>query len=315
MPVSNNPINDSSASVVEPVMSTLEPNEDIQNNYSPNTDDSTSSNLQGKGLSEAELNDPNSIRVTVADTTAPLVILFGPPACGKTMTLVRLARFLNRENYIVAPIRSFRPKSDTNYEEICDNFNNMMNSDNAASSTNRISFMLVEVIKNGRRICQILEAPGEYYFDPKNPDASFPNYVNTIISSSNRKVWTIMVEPDWLDPEDRRNYVGKITRLKQSMRHKDSVIFTFNKIDLTNFVRKVGDVNMSATIKHVEDLYPGIFKPFENENPFTKYFKKYNCELVPFQTGYYTQAVNGLTYQEGPKEYCVKLWNEIKKNI
>lgn len=267
------------------------------------------------GLSAAELDDPNSICVTVSDPNAPLVILFGPPACGKTMTLVRMTRFLKSEGYTVSPIRHFRPTSDTNYAKICEDFDETMNSDNAAATTNRISFMLVEVIKNGRRICQILEAPGEYYFNPEKPNAPFPNYVNTIITSPNRKVWTIMVEPDWKDHTDRANYVSKINRLKQSMRAKDSAVFVFNKIDKTNFVRSVGNINTAAAITEVKNLYPNIFVPFMNQNPITKIFKEYNCDFVPFQTGYYTEAVNRLTYQEGPREYCIKLWKCIMNKI
>lgn len=267
------------------------------------------------GLSAAELDDPNSIRVTVSDPNAPLVILFGPPACGKTMTLVRMTRFLQAENYTVAPVRHFRPTSDTNYANICEHFDEMMNSSDAARATDRVSFMLVEVIKNGRRICQILEAPGEYYFNPKKPNAAFPNYVNAIISSSNRKVWTIMVEPDWKDHTDRANYVSKITRLKQSMRPKDSAVFVFNKIDKTNFVRSVGDINKSAAIAEIKNLYPNIFVPFMNQNPITRIWREYNCDFVPFQTGFYTEAVNGITYQEGPREYCVKLWKSIMNQI
>lgn len=267
------------------------------------------------GLSAAELNDPNSIHVTVSDPDAPLVILFGPPACGKTMTLVRMARFLQSEGYTVSPIRHFRPTSDTNYSNICDHFDETMNSNNAAASTDRISFMLVQVIKNGRRICQILEAPGEYYFDPKKPNASFPNYVHTIIASPNRKVWTIMVEPDWKDHTDRLNYVTKINHLKQNMRAKDSAIFVFNKIDKTNFVRNVGNINTHEAIRNIMYLYPNIFVPFLNQNPITKLWRYYNCDFVPFQTGYYNEAINGLSYQEGPKEYCVKLWKCIMNKI
>ena len=267
------------------------------------------------GLSATELSDPNSIHVTVSDPDAPLVILFGPPACGKTMTLVRMTSFLKSEGYTVSPIRTFRPTSDSNYLEICEKFDETMNSDKAAETTDRISFMLVEVIRNGHRICQILEAPGEYYFNPQNPTAGFPNYVNTIIASSNRKVWTIMVEPDWIDHTDRANYVTKIAQLKRSMRAKDNTIFVLNKIDLTNFVRSVGDINTKAAIAEVKHLYPNIFVPFKNLNPITKLWKDYNCDFVPFQTGYYTRTVSGITYREGPREYCVKLWKCIMNNI
>lgn len=313
MPVSNNPI------------PTTEQNPVVENETSVVTEQSevgipaveapTQPDGSVHGLSAAELNDPNSIRVTISDPNAPLVILFGPPACGKTMTLVRMTRFLQAEGYTVSPIRHFRPASDTNYANICEHFDETMNSNDAAGATDRVSFMLVEVIKNGRRICQILEAPGEYYFNPKKPNAAFPNYVNAIIASSNRKVWTIMVEPDWKDQTDRANYVSKITRLKQSMRPKDGTVFVFNKIDKTNFVRSVGDINTSEAIKNIMYLYPNIFVPFKNLNPITKLWKEYNCDFVPFQTGFYTEAVNGITYQEGPREYCVKLWKSIMNQI
>lgn len=313
MPVSNNPIQDAS---VTPVVKNANLQE--QAIQTPELMQEARPADSVLGLSAAEMNDPNSIRVTISDPKAPLVILFGPPACGKTMTLVRMTRFLKAEGYTVSPIRTFRPTSDTNYTEICEKFDETMNSDNAAESTDRISFMLVEVIKNGRRICQILEAPGEYYFNPKKPNAGFPNYVNTIISSSNRKVWTIMIDFDpkfMMDHTDRMNYVTKITRLKRCMRPKDNTIFIFNKIDSTNFVRSVGQINESAVINEVKNLYPNIFVPFKNQNPITKWIKEYNCEFVPFQTGYYTPALNGFTYQEGPREYCIKLWNTIMNNI
>ena len=319
MPVSNNPLQEASVSPAENNEISVQ-KQVSQNRYSAQE---TQPSNGIPGLSVAEMSDPNSISVIVADEKAPLVILFGPPACGKTMTLVRMTRFLQSEGYTVSPIRSFRPTSDTNYAEICENFDESMNSNNAAKSTNRISFMLVEVRRNGRKLCQILEAPGEHYFNPEKPNDGFPNYVNTIIASANRKVWTIMVEPTWMkhkmvhpmEHTDRKNYVTKITRLKQSMRSKDSVIFVFNKIDLTGFVRTIGVIDKSAAINEVKNNYPNIFVPFMNQNPITKWVKEYNCDFVPFQTGYYTPALNGFTYQEGPREYCVKLWNAIMKKI
>lgn len=268
------------------------------------------------GLSDAELNDPNSIAVTIPDRDAPLVVLFGPPACGKTMTLVRLTRYLKGQGYIVSPVRTFRPSADTNYTALCDNFNAMMNSNNAAASTNRISFMLVEVIKNDRRVCQILEAPGEYYFNPEQPNAAFPNYVNTIINSNNRKVWAIMLEPNWKDETDRRNYVSRIHFLRQCMRPRDRAIFVLNKVDLTSFGQGLGRVNAQAALKEVKDLYPDVFVRFENQNPITRLWKQYNCDFAPFQTGTYTPTVMGhSTFQEGPDEYCQGLWSKIMNNI
>lgn len=263
-----------------------------------------------------ELNDPNRINVTIADKDAPLVILFGPPSCGKTMTLVRLTRYLKQCGYKISPIKSFRPSHDENYKQICDNYDTMVNQNDAAQSTNRINFMLVEILSsNSKRLCQILEAPGEYYFNPQQPNAPFPNYVNTIINCSNRKIWCIIVEPDWEDEADRNNYVTRIQRLKQKMRPKDKTIFVFNKIDKTNFVISPGNINLPQARKDVANNYPGIFEPFRNQNPITKFWKRWRCDFIPFQTGDYTETSSKLTYQEGPSEYPTKLWKTILKRI
>ncbi len=268
------------------------------------------------GLSEQELNDPNSITVTVSDPITPIVVLYGPPSCGKTMTLVRMTRFLQSEGYTVVPEKTFRPTYDKNYKQLCDNFDQMINSNNAAESTKGISFMLVKVLKNGKPICQLLEAPGEYYFHPDEPNRPYPAYVQKIINSSNRKIWAVMLEPDWSDSVPRANYVTRIRNLKSMMAPRDKVIFVYNKIDKTPFVYGVGNVNTGEAIRNVQNLYPNIFVPFENKNPLTKFFTKFNCEFVPFMTGSYSETMSGgHTYTEGHRAYAQKFWQAMLKLI
>ena len=268
------------------------------------------------GLTSMELSDPNSIKVTISDPHTPIVILYGPPSCGKTMTLVRMTRFLVSQGYTVVPEKTFRPTYDDNYKQLCDNFDQMINSNEAASSTTNISFMLVKVLKNGKPICQLLEAPGEYYFTPNDPNRAYPAYVNQIINSMNRKVWAIMVEPDWSDVSPRKNYVTRIHNLKTMMSSRDKVVFVYNKIDLTPFVYGVGQVNTGQAIQNIQNLYPSIFVPFENQIPIIKWFIKYNCEFVPFMTGNYNETLNGgFTYTEGHPVYAKKLWDAMLKLI
>lgn len=304
-------------------------NDNVQSSNSSNifdtpSNDTKESNVQNDVVgvsednvySEEELNDPNAINVSITDSTAPLIVLFGPPSCGKTMTLVRLTRFLSRKGYIVAPIRNFRPTYDTNYAALCDGFDTLINSDDAADSTNKINFMLVEVMKNGKRICQMLEAPGELYFNKNKPQQPFPNFLNTIMSRNNRKIWAVMVEPNWLEASDRKNYVNKIMRLKQKMRAKDKSIIVFNKIDMTNYVRTTGNIHISGAVKEIRDLYPGLIESYKNLNPITSLWKKYDVNFVPFQTGDYSVTASGRkSFQEGPDEYPKALWEKILKGI
>ena len=266
--------------------------------------------------SDEEMNDPNAINVSITDSSAPLIVLFGPPSCGKTMTLVRLTRYLSRKGFIVAPIRNFRPTYDTNYAALCDGFDTLINSDDAADSTNKINFMLVEVMKNGKRICQMLEAPGELYFNKDKPQQPFPNFLNTLMNRNNRKIWAVMVEPNWLEASDRKNYVNKILRLKQKMRPMDRSIIVFNKIDMTNYVRTPGQIHVSGAIKEIRDLYPGLIESYKNLNPITSLWKAYNVNFVPFQTGDYSVTASGKkSFQEGPDEYPKALWEKIFKGI
>lgn len=283
------------------------------NQVASGTSDETSAPA---GLSSEEYNDPNSIRVTVADSNTPIVILYGPPSCGKTMTLVRMTRYLVSQGYTVVPEKTFRPTYDDNYRQLCENFNEMINSNNAATSTTNISFMLVKVLKNGKPVCQLLEAPGEYYFKPDDPNRQYPAYVHEIINSNNRKVWAVMVEPDWNDSVPRANYVTRIRNLKSMMSSRDKVLFIYNKIDLTPYVYGVGKINTAEAIKDVQNKYPNIFVPFLNQNPITKWFTKYNCEFVPFMTGNYSQTMSGgYAYTEGHKVYAQNLWKAMLKLI
>ena len=280
----------------------------------------SNSSVNTNGLSEEELNDANKIKVTIADYKTPLIILFGAPSCGKTMTLVRLTRYLQSKGYTVQPETSFRPSYDTNYKTMCDNFDLMINSEDAAQSTSKISCMLVQVRQKGRPLCQRLEGPGEYYFNPGDPKAAFPRYVNAIINSNNRKIWAIMLEPDStnnrMDVEERKNYVNKIHKLKSKIRPQDKIMFVFNKIDETPFVIGPGKINYKETMERAKFLYPNIFVPFANENPITKWFAPNNFDFVAFQTGDFSEAADGtLTFEEGHEVYPRKLWEIIQKRI
>lgn len=269
------------------------------------------------GLSSVEASDPNKIQIEIADKDAPIVILFGQPACGKTMTLVRMTRYLTDHKYTVEPVNEFRPTYDANYTEICENFNVMMNQEDAAKTTNKISFMLVKVSKGGKTLCQILEAPGEYYFNPEAPMAPFPKYFSAITSSPNRKIWCIFVEPKWGNLSDRKNYVSRIDALKKKIKSQDSTIIVYNKIDDTNFLKDGdGHVNLTDAKKDINNRYPNIFDRFKETTPIVRWFSPYRCEFVPFQTGDYPTAADGTKgFEQGPDVFPRRLWKIIMSKV
>lgn len=264
-------------------------------------------------------NQPTGGTVPVLDgivnipPNAPIVVLFGPTSCGKSMALKRLTRYLRNSGKFqaVEPERSFRPTNDSDYQYDCNHFNDFVTAQTKAAGTT--GYMLVNVIEAGNTICRILEAPGEYYFDPSNPQSSYPNYMNTIIAAPVHRIWCIFVEPNWRDPQDRMNYVSRIAALKPMMQKNDIVLFVFNKIDETHFVITPGEVRMKQSIDYVAIQYPGIFNNFLCDIPILKWFKKYECDFVPFQTGLYQK--NSDVYADSVDDYPAMLWDKITKYL
>lgn len=279
----------------------------------PNEDNSVNTSNSN---STPEIQDPNKIVVTIVDKV-PLIILFGPPACGKTMTMIRMTRYLRSKGYTIEPDETFRPATDKTYQDMCERFNAIINSDDAAKSTGLINFILIKIIEKGKTICKILEAPGEHYFKPEMPEEKFPAYLNTIISSPNRKIWTIMIEPSQTNQRMgntniRSLYVDKIQEFKKKIKPKDKIVFLFNKIDQTQFDLGGGKINIAAARRHINEIYPGVFAPFKNENPITRLWNPDRFAFVPFKTGDFSRTIDGeYTYQQGDDLYPHRLWSVL----
>lgn len=258
---------------------------------------------------------PKDIQVHISDPTVPIVVLFGPPASGKTMTLIRLTRYLQQQGYLVRPDRLFR--DDVTYRNLCDNFPEMVNSVDAVHVAYRFDCMLVDVLdKKGNRICKILHVPGEdcLPWDPKVDNGTFPKYMYTIMNSRNRKIWVFMVEDSRLSDDDRKRYVAKIAELQIRMNRQDKAIVLFNKIDETPFVQSYRQVDTKAAFDHIKHQYPGIFDLFRNANPIVRIFSEYRCKFLPFSTGsFYTTAHGRMTFEMGDPIYPCWLWNTILK--
>ena len=143
---------------------------------------------------EEELRDVNAISVTIPDQNTPIVVFFGSPASGKTLALMRMIRFLESHDHQVIPEEVFRPRTDRHYVRMCSELKNMVYNNYTPGGTDIISFMLVKVLNPvGQPVCQILEAPGEHYFDG-SPNLDFPTYINAISTFHYIKVWVFLCD-------------------------------------------------------------------------------------------------------------------------
>lgn len=268
------------------------------------------------GLTSEEEKDPNKIQVEISDP-APIIILFGARSSGKTMTLVRLTRWLKANGYQVEPDRNFRLSNSESYKRMCDTFDENVNSNYAASRTHVLNFMLVRVMNRyGEPICHILEAPGEHYFDDKYPDKEFPRYINEICTINNPKTWMFIVEMNWKDRQDRLNYANKIIRMQSIIEPSDRVIFTCHKADMQRNLYDGGRPNVGQFFKNIANQYPGIFSRYENRNPITRLWRKYNFDFAVFSAGLFNATADGgQSYTPSNDRYPASLWKSIMKTV
>jgi hypothetical protein len=283
-------------------------------NATPSTATVTPSS--GSNLTVEEEQDPNNIKVIISDPS-PVIILFGAAASGKTMTLIRLTRWLKKNGYKVEPDRTFRPSNSSRYKEMCDTFDEVVNRDYAVGSTGILNFMLIKVMnRHGEPICQILEAPGEHYFDHQFPIRPFPYYINTICTINNPKTWMFIVELDWKDFQDRLNYADKIIKMQSQIEPNDRIIFTCHKADRHPALISAGQPNREQFFKNIKNQYQGIFSKYMNQNPITKLWRKYNFDFVIFSAGLFNETNDGAqAYTQSNDRYPAELWQSILKTV
>ena len=276
----------------------------------------SASTIEQYGLTAEEIKDVNAIKVTISDP-CPIVILFGAKTSGKTMTLVRLTRYLRQNHYRVEPDRIFRASSSEAYQTMCDKFDEVITNDNAAGGTSVIGFMLVIVRDcNGKPICQILEAPGEHYFDEKDVKKPFPRYINEIMSMPNRRTWVFIVERNWKDNSTRNAYAEKVISMQNRIPTSDKVIFTCHKADCSDNLYKNGRPLTKQFFSDIKNQYPGIFSRYVNHNPITSLWNPYNFDFLAFSSGTFSDLLGGgQSYVPSSEFYPAQLWAKIKKAV
>ena len=250
--------------------------------------------------------------ITIADKDAPIVMLFGPPSSGKSMTIVRLARYLRDRGYVIKADPTF--KSSDKYKARCEQFHRDLNSREPLPGTAKNEFLMVQIHHHGKVICQILEAPGEDYFNGETSVSNLRPYMQEITTNpKNRKVWVFITEAIWSAKAKRKEaYVQRIKNFRnQYQKPSDRVVLLYNKVDKKEELMVGGKVHQAAALKAMEDEYEGISEIFKNPNPITSLWRPYNYTFVPFKTGTYHEPEGRFTPSED--KYPAHLWSVLTK--
>ena len=183
---------------------------------------------------------------------------------------------------------------------------------------------MVKIIHHGTTVCQILEAPGEHYFNPEKPELTsandFPPYMTKIIRSlDNRKIWVFITEAGWdKKPVIKNAYVDRIKKCKNQLFDKsDRFIILYNKIDRKEEFFESGHILTSKAEKAMGNEYANLQGVFKNQNPITSLWRPYDYRFVPFSTGIYGQGTGSgkPKYTESKDLYPKLFWEQLTRCI
>lgn len=304
---------------------------DIETPYI-NEDENTDENIHENGTDNAGNSEnssqqastqPNKITVHVNDKTSPILLLFGAPSSGKTMTLVRLAKYLRTKGFTLSVDKNFCTDA-WEYPVNTKKFNDMLSTTESRPGTGRNDFLFIKIADgHGKTILQILEGAGEDYFPSiKVPGTDrsrtpFPPYMTGIFTGPNKKIWLFLTEPDWRTYEEKQDYVERIGYCKkQYVSPRDKSIIVYNKVDKTDYVYGPGLVNIPNAMKGCTEEYPGLFDKFKNPSVLP-WADKYTFKFVPFSTGVFSESSGNEPqhYDPSSDKYPQALWETIVKCI
>ncbi len=289
--------------------------------------------VQGEPVQEEVSTPVNEVAIndsvatpTIVNKTVPIVVFVGPPTSGKSMILVRLAKYLRDQGYTIETDSTFL--NTAKYQRDCEEFEDKLNTNIALKGT--VEFLLVKVFKNGREVAKLLEAPGEdfYTYDPEKiksgKNRRIEPYLSTIMTSKNPKSYVVLLDLDSEkcfrnDPTHRASYSQRFLKYfyPNIDSRRDRIILLYNKIDATPF----GSINGCTDFKGAKDdakmYYPQLFATMRIQS-LAGFITSDNFVFKTFCTGLFSEHIdnNGneyKTYNVAQDIYPKELWKEITR--
>ncbi|MGH1339464.1 MAG: hypothetical protein ACRBFS_25325 [Aureispira sp.] len=270
-------------------------------------------------------NDPNNpynviptVFPNIGTVTKPVVVFFGPRDVGKTVVLIRLSIYLQNQGVRVEPVEDFR--LDERYPSVINSYvNALRNAHFSPRRTPNNDCMLLDIHHAGKHICHFLEASGEDFFFHKEPKNEYPNYLNQLFNSKQRKVLVFLFSDNMFPRQQGSanatgDYAKKISSLLNQGAidpKRDSLIILYNKVDESKFMQQ-GTLNRKDLQDNFFSRYP-ILKSFF----YDKGNKYKNTTFVPFSSGIFSK-IEGVDYKawahskdKYPKELWMAIWDFV----
>lgn len=290
----------------------------MENNKDKWNIDDDSNTTPNKHISQTskpkiENQEPTTIQEVITGQLHENVVIFvGPREVGKTVTLMRLIHYLkNTKSVKIEPNQTYR--KDKRYIDSINEFKDDLHQPNFnAKRTANMDFLVLDVFKNSKLHCQFLEAPGEAYFDVRNPhNIGFPAYLTSIFNNSKiNKVFIFFFEEGMLMDSDPIAYSSRLARLVSMMnRKKDDVIILYNKCDKQ---RNLYDRNKPNVREFQKSLYNNT-----NYSDFLGSLKdlKIPVKFVPFSNGDFQDIPDSQLQRwiHSDDFYPQELWKHIER--
>ncbi len=288
-------------------------------------------------INSNSMDTPNNISLNVSNVETPktpeiinkkipVVVFVGPPSSGKSMILVRLAKYLRNNGYTIKTDPTFL--NTAKYQKDCEEFQRSLNTTIALPGT--VEFLLIDVYKDGVAVAKLLEAPGEDFYTtaPEKINAGknlvIESYLSTIMSSTNPKSYVMLLDLDSdisfrRDSGHRQAYSERLLECfyKNINHSRDRVVLLYNKIDVTQFGSINGCSNLSGARDDAKMYYPMLFSKMKI-TILGGLFTMSNFVFKTFCTGMFSTQTDNFgneyqTYNEADDVYPRELWREITK--
>ena len=213
----------------------------------------------------------------IINNPEPIVVLFGPIACGKTSLSLRLMMYLHRIGYTFNTDYNLGPDYvNWWYDNVARPLNNGICHVQAPS----IPLLSRVFFQNGVAKFQILDVPGE---DCKCP---LPAYINNLIHLPNKKILVFVLDftNNGRSRGDHLNLISEIYDTALAFSHGETyftTLFVVNKVDCMNMNAKQ---NLEEFINSELDNIL-IRHPFTTEKRLLGFpIKRKNYRVIPYSS-------------------------------